>query len=570
MLGRIVLLLTTLSFLAVSGAAGAAAPKSESQQYLSNKPWNGVPNAAATSREIDQLVALEAAKSKGTPTAIVSDEVFLRRVCLDLTGRLPTPAELADFFKDKSPDKRSRKIDELLASDAYAQHWANYWRDVFATRVTDNARRALVFSFQNWLVQQFAANRPWDQIARDILTAKGRMSLPRVRPTDTPAEGDENPAAFFLLAYPGNDGIYDRTNEAARIFLGVQIQCAQCHDHPYDGWKREQYHELAAFFGRLTERPVFEVAEERRRLVGFQLISRPFGDHRMPDVEDPKKSYSVSLRFLDGTSHSTRSGDEQRRAFLADKITKDNYYFAAAFVNRVWGELMGRAMVEPVDDLGPTRDGIESPILVRLSAGFRASGYDIKALLRTICNTEAYQRQLVADPSAVGQVAGAGRTPRRIDADALWQSLTDVLGPINRLNLGRFMPRSSNMMPNAGGLASRFGVEGQFKQEFRFDPSLPTDEIENTIPQALWMMNNAELQGRIRADSTTMLGRLLIEYPKDADAVTQLYLRVLARKPSDNERNKALSYIRRVNNRREAFEDLLWALINSTEFQTKR
>lgn len=569
MLARTVVLATTLAFLGLLGVARPAAPKSESRQYLSNKPWSGVPNAPATPREIDQLLAAEAAKSKGTPPSVASDEVFLRRVCLDLTGRLPTPAELAEFIKDKRQDKRSRKIDELLASDAYAQHWANYWRDVFATRVTDNARRALVFSFQSWLVQQFAVNRPWDEIAREILTASGRMNLPRIRPGETPSESEENPAAFFLLAYPGNDGIYDRTNEAARIFLGVQIQCAQCHDHPYDGWKREQYHELAAFFGRLTERPVFEVAEERRRLVGFQLISRPFGDHRMPDLEEPKKSYSVSLRFLDGTPHSSRSRDEQRRAFLAEKITKDNYYFAAAFVNRMWGELTGRAMVEPVDDLGPTRDGIESPILVRLSAGFRASGYDIKALLRTICNTEAYQRQLAMEPSA-SQVAGAGRTPRRIDADALWRSLTDVLGPINRLNFGRFTPRSSNMMANAGGLAARFGVEGQFKQEFRFDPSLPTDEIENTIPQALWMMNNAELQGRVRADGTTMLGRLLIDYPKDADAVTQLYLRVLARKPSDNERNKALSYIRRVNNRREAFEDLLWALINSTEFQTKR
>lgn len=550
--------------------AWSAAPKSESRQYLSNKSWNSVPKTALTPRDIDELLATAVARSTASTSPIVSDEVFLRRVRLDLTGRLPSPTEIAEFVTDKSPEKRSRKIDQLLASDDYARHWANYWRDVFVSRVTDNARRALVPPFENWLTQQFAANRPWDEIARDILTAKGRLNLPRLRPGDGPAETEDSPAAFFLLAYPGSDGIYDRTNEAARIFLGLQIQCAQCHDHPYDGWKREQYHELAAFFGKLTDRPIFEVANERRRLVGFQLVSRPFGDHRMPDAEDPKKSYPVSLRFLDGTAHSTRSGDEPRRAFLADKITRDNYYFAAAFVNRMWGEFMGRAIVQPVDDLGPTRDGIESPILVRLAAGFKASGYDVKALLRVICNSEAYQRRAAEEFATAGGQPSAGLVPRRLNADALWQSLSDVLGPITRVNLGRFGARASNMMMNAAGLAARFGVEGQFKQEFRFDPSLPPDDVESTIPQALWLMNNSELHGRLRAESTTMLGRLLMDYPKDADAVAQLYLRVLARKPSDNERSKALNYIRRVNNRREAYEDLLWALINSTEFQTRR
>ena len=559
----------------------AAPPKSETRQCLDNRPWTNVSAAVLSASEIDRLVTDELAKAKVSPAPLVSDEQFLRRVTLDLTGRLPTVEELRAFTKDKDPAKRRRRIDELLASEDYARRWAAYWREVFASRVTDNLRRGIAGPFENWLQEQFRSNRKWDEITRDILTAQGGIYLPFAAPKEANPAADikENPATFFLVAHTGDTAIYDRTNETARVFLGIQIQCAQCHDHPYDGWKREQYHELAAYFGKVTDRPMVERQDGRVRILGFRTVSRPLGDHRMPDIEDPKKTYPVSLRFLDGTFFGSRTSDEQRRAALAEKITHDNYYFAAAFVNRMWGELLGRAIVEPVDDLGPSKEGTTSPLLARLAAGFKASGYDIKALLRVICNSETYQRQLAPATSAEVASLSAGASPKRLDADTLWHSLTDVLGPINRfgpfLNQGAQRPGAMTMrsampaMPG-GPLAARFGPEGRFKQEFRFDPSLPSHEIEDTIPQVLVLMNGAEIQRQIQANGATMLGRLLSEHAHDGEAVTALYLRVLTRKPTDQERSKAINYIRRVNNRREAYEDLLWALLNSTEFQTKR
>jgi hypothetical protein len=552
----------------------AAPPKSESRRYLDNKAWIGISKAPLSPKEIDRLVADEWAKAKMTPPARTTDEQFLRRVTLDLAGRLPTPSELHDFVTDTDPNKRTRWIDKLLDSQDYARRWASYWREVFASRVTDNLRRALAGTFEAWLAEQFRSNRPWDEIARDILTAQGAIYFPMLRPNDSNSSNvPESPAAFFLLSYSGDTAIYDRTNEAARIFLGIQIQCAQCHDHPYDGWQREQYHELAAYFGKVTERPIVERQSEGRiRIIGFRVVSRPFGDHRMPDLDDPKKTYPVSLRFLDGTPHPTRTTDESRRESLASRFTKENYYFAAAFVNRIWSELLGHGIVEPVDDLGPSKEGVTSPLLVRLAAGFRGSGFDVKALLRAICQSESYQRQSAAMTPTGPAAIALGPSPKRLDAESLWRSLTDVLGQITRFGmLGPNGPRANAMMmANAGGAAARFGTEGQFKQEFRFDPSLTADDIESTIPQVLWLMNHPEIQRRIRADATTMLGQLLRDFPRDGDAIRALYRRVLARQPTENEQAKALNYVRRANNRREAYEDLLWALLNSTEFQTKR
>jgi hypothetical protein len=204
-------------------------------------------------------------------------------------------------------------------------------------------------------------------------------------------------------------------------------------------------------------------------------------------------------------------------------------------------------------------------VLARVSAGFKGSGYDVKSLLRVICNTETYQRQIRPGESGEHQ-RFAGAHPTRLPAESLWQSLTTVLGTFQVQGPGG---RPGMMMP-MGPFANRFSLEGLFKEEFRFDPSLPPDDVEGSIPQALMLMNNPQIQQKIKAEGTNLLGRVLSSYSHDEDAVQIVYLRVLARKPTDRERDKALSYIKKVGRRSEAFEDLLWALLNSTEFQTKR
>jgi Protein of unknown function (DUF1549)/Protein of unknown function (DUF1553) len=537
------------------GLTAAAPPKSDKNQKLTNDEWKGVSTAPLKSSEIDQLVAKEQEAVKVKPSSKTTDEQFIRRVMLELTGRLPLPADVTEFVADRDANKRTKLVDKLLDSDDYAKHWSRYWRDVFMSKVTDMRGRAGAPSFEAWLAEQFQKNQPWDRMARELLTATGTQPIRLGRPVEPDAK---NGVASFMLSYQGVDAINDRTAETARIFLGIQIQCAQCHDHPFDGWKQEQFHELASYFAKLGERPVFEMVNEKRQITGIELISKPFGEHKMPDRDNPRSGKTMSPKFLDGRTLSTRTNDGERRQSLADAITKDNYYFAAALVNRMWGELMGQAFCQPIDDMGPGKTPVMPAVLARVSAGFKGSGYDVKALLRSICNSDTYQRQIRPGDSSEEHLQFAGIYPTRLRADALWQSLVTVLGSMGQ------------PMPGGNPFAARFSLEGQFKEEFRYDPSLPPDEVESSIPQALMLMNNSQIQTKIRAQGTNLLGRILTAYPKEEDAIRMVYLRTLARKPTDRERDKALGYVKKSNRRSEAYEDLLWALLNSTEFQTKR
>jgi hypothetical protein len=197
--------------------------------------------------------------------------------------------------------------------------------------------------------------------------------------------------------------------------------------------------------------------------------------------------------------------------------------------------------------------------LARISASFAGNGFDVKQLLRAICTSDTYQRQIRPGESHGDHLQFAGINPTRLRSESLWQALVTVLGSLG--------PPAS---PTSGPFGRRFSVEGQFKDEFRFDPSLPPDEVESSIPQALMLMNNPTIQQRIRAQATNLLARILSSYSRDEEALRMVYLRTLSRKPSDREQEKALAYVKKVGNRSEAFEDILWALVNSTEFQTRR
>jgi hypothetical protein len=524
-------------------------PPAPRSSILTSEAWEKVPMTVAKPDDIDKLVARELEVSKITPAPLTTDEQFLRRVTLDLSGQLPQPADVDEFVADKDPKKRAKLIDKLLDSDEYAQHWSRYWRGVFEAKLTDFRDRLLARSFETWMTDQLKNDRHWDVIARELITASGECKFD---------DNGQNGNTFFLASHHGADAANERAAETSRVFLGIQIQCAQCHDHPFDQWKRVQFHELAAYYARLRERPV----RDGNRLVGAELISIPRGEHEMPGKEDPKKTLTTYPRFLDGKTPSKDLGDKDRRKALADSVTeKSNYWFAGAYVNRMWGELMGQSFYQPVDDMGPQKEAVFADVLVRLAASFRATDYDVKAFLRTVCNTQTYQRQIRLGESAEQHLHFAAAYPKRLPADALWESLAGVLGHL-----------SANG-PGAGpfaGFRGPQGLEGLFKLEFTFDPSSKSDEIEGSISQALLLMNNPVINARIQAKGTTLLGRILSSYEDDDDALRMVYLKVLARKPTDKERDKCKDYIAKVGKRSEAFEDILWALINSTEFQTKR
>lgn len=304
-----------LTLTALGGSALAAAqadgdkkapPKKTATSTAAAIPaeqWKQASTAALKPGELDALLAEQLQKHGVKPAPLTTDEQFIRRVYLDLTGKLPMPADITEFVKDKNPNRRAKLIDRLLETDDFCRHWADYWYSVIALRVTDPLLQITGQQFKPWMVEQLKTNKSWADITRSMLLAEGEM---RFFPGKD-GKYKPNGSSFLLGSRRGTDAATERAAETSRIFLGVQIQCAQCHDHPSDVWKRQQFHEFAAYFGRLRERPIFE----EKRIVGFALVSTPFGEYQMPGKDNKKEvkkkgfgpgGAGLAPRFLDGKS----------------------------------------------------------------------------------------------------------------------------------------------------------------------------------------------------------------------------------------------------------------------------
>lgn len=512
-----------------------------------------VSRTAVSPQRIDELIdaALGLAAKGYTPTKQTTDEQFLRRVFLDLTGTLPTPAQLAAFTADADPHKRAKEIDRLLDSDAYARHWARFWRDVVTARLTLRRTMGLTRAFEEWLFERFRAHDTWRAITRDILTAEGELRFT----LNTPSP--ENGGLFFLVAHDGAEA-EERAAETSRVFLGIQIQCAQCHDHPTENWKRNQFHEFAAYFARIKYDQLFDGG----KLSGVRLVKLDKGEHKVQSLKNPDEYSFAHPRFLDGRAPDEKLDDRDRRLALAEAMTADeNFWFAAAHVNRVWNEMTGHSFYPHVDDLGSMKPVALPEVLTALVGSFQNSGYDPRALLRTIANTATYQRQLGREAPGEPGIAYIAATSKPLRADTVWDSLVHVFGKIEP---GARFHTGSGVRFNGSFL------EGKFRTEFDFDPSLDRDEVQGTIPQALLLMNNPALNKHLKTARTSVVGRLLREHPVDEVALAHLYRLTLARTPTERERTRCLNHIANAPTREEAYEDVLWALINSTEFQRNR
>ncbi|MDA1018487.1 MAG: DUF1553 domain-containing protein, partial [Planctomycetota bacterium] len=452
------------------------------------------------------------------------------------------------------------------------------------------------------------------------------------------ATGDvrENGATAIMFAHEGDAS--EIAAETSRIFLGIQMQCANCHNHPTDNWTRDQFHQLAAFFPRVGVRPkqvdgmlrsfeVVSVNVERRQgnrfdseflfnrmdrnrdgkltkaeVAGVPQLAQNFDrlleridtnkdgalsreeaknfqpppnnrpgqgslEHRMPDLADPSSEGTQinPVFFATGAKAKPGLSDLQRRELLAKYLTTtDNPWFARAFVNRVWAEMLGEGFYMPVDDLGPQRSASFPAVLDALCQAFRANQFDIKWLYRTIANTKTYQRRISNRDRYDGSLAFGSAAPTRLRADQIYSSLSEVLG----FDESQLQTRGRGMA--GGGMARRGGPRAAFSELFGFDPSTPQEDITGNVPQALFMMNSSLVNGFIRSLGDTKLSRILNKHPKNEDAVREVYLLALARDPSDKELKISLDYIGEVGNRGEAFEDLMWSLLNSSEFISKR
>jgi hypothetical protein len=520
------------------------------------------PDIDRTARQVDKLLAEELHGSEADLAPQTSDAVWLRRVWLDTVGDIPSPEHVTAFVLDPAPNKRARVVTERVNNPQFGHNWARYWRDVILYRRVEERAVLSADSVTAWLTEEINAGRGWDKIASEIITSTGDVR--------------ENGATAIIFAQDGRTE--ETTAEVARIFLGIQIQCAQCHDHPYDRWQREEFHELAAFFPRTTLRPV-NTATKRSFAVGSNDNPRMRGnrdnvnrtgapEHYMSDLEDPQApgTRMQPKFFLTGAQIPFGTPDAERRGMAAELIT-ESPWFATALVNRMWAELVGEGFYEPVDDIGPDREPSAPKAVEYLSQQFIKSGYDTRWLVKVITATEAYGRQ--SRPRRLpGDVPFTANVAQPLRADQLFNALLSALDiPENG--------RNALSLGNAGGrpYGGRNTPRNVFNATFGYDPSEPRESISGSIPQALAMMNTPQLNAAISAGNRrqqTSLGKLLADIPDDDDLVTELYLKTLSREPTDSELADALTYRQSVGDRNEAAEDLLWGLINGAEFSYRR
>jgi hypothetical protein len=514
------------------------------------------PQAAEVARQLDESLAKELLTASVDVAPPCDDATFLRRAWLDIVGDIPAPEHVIAFTLDKSPDKRARLVRDLLADPQYGLNWARYWRDVIFYRRIEERALISVNALEADLTDRLNENAPWNQIAEEFITATGDVR--------------DNGATAIIMAQEGRTE--ETTAEVARIFLGMQIQCAQCHDHPYDRWKREQFHELAAFFPRIGVRPVqsptrrsFQVVASDRpmRIPKNDDGNRPMAEHMMPDLEDPSApgTQMQPKFFLTSAKLSTGTLDVDRREKLAQWLT-GNEWFAVAAVNRMWAELVGEGFYEPVDDVGPDREARAPETLKLLAANFRRSGYDMKWLVETITATDAYQRQSRPRNVEEDHVPFAASVPQPLRGDQLYNAV------LSALDLNDEEPQQQGR-GGGGGLYRRPNRRGQFNLTFGYDPSEPRDTVTGSIPQALTLMNSPQVAGAMKANRGVLSG-LLGEIKNHEDLFVELYLRTLSRQPTEDELARALAYVDEVGNRKTAVEDMAWALLNSAEFRHRR
>jgi hypothetical protein len=488
---------------------------------------------AQMAARVDEILAKRWKEEGVTPAPPASDGEFLRRASLDLSGIIPTVHDVRQFLADASADKRAKLIERLLAKPTHATHLANHWRKVMLPADANVAQFGGDVGFYGWLRGQFADNVPYDKMVTELLVATGNAQTP-------------GPALFYTALQLKPEELAASTS---KIFLGVQIQCAQCHNHPFDQWTRKDFWGYAAFFARL-QRP------QGPQQFAFQVNDADTGDVKIPDTNEV-----VLPKFLAG-AESPDSADQKRRIRLAIWLTSgENPYFAKAAVNRLWAMMFGRGIVNPVDDLGDHNAPSHPELLNELAKYFVDTGFDVRNFVRTLAATKAYQlsSESAADapdrPELFARMAIKTLTPEQ-----LYDCLSEAM-------------RKREAANQFGGQAVGFRGFDQTRQSFlaKFGTGgQSAAEYEAGIPQALTLMN-----GRMVRDATDIANSDILAsldapfFAGEADRVETLFLSTLSRFPTEEERAKFVTYAERRANegqRRKALSDILWALLNSAEF----
>lgn len=464
------------------------------------------------------------------PAKPASDAEFLRRAWLDLCGVIPPLnhsdgiSGIRDFLKSTAPNKREQLIEALLEHPRHSAHLANTWKDIMLPSDTNVRRFGGDNGFQSWLRGQFADNRPYDELVSDVLLANGNAN-------------QVGPALFYTALELKPEELAASTS---RIFLGTQIQCAQCHDHPFDHWTRKDFWGYAAFFGQL------------QRTNGGQRTFQ-VSDASKGSVKIPETNEIVEPAFLGGVESPDHNEHTRRERLAMWMVSKDNPYFARATVNRVWALLFGRGIVNPVDDFGTHNLPSHPKLLNELAHEFAHSGYDLKWLLRILTRTRAYQMSSASDSQSEDQPELCARMAiKSLTAEQLYDCLAEA-----------------TRRREETGTTRRYDQNRQvFLEKFRA-PTQGLTEYEAGIPQALTLMNGTLIRRATDLGQSDLLVAINAPFFTNEQRVEALFLSTLSRYPHPNERDKILKYVEKggtAGDSQKALGDVLWALLNSAEF----
>jgi len=490
--------------------------------------WTNPPEA----NYIDTLVNNKLKKLRIEPSGVCDDATFVRRVYLDIIGVLPTPDEYARFMVSTLPTKREHLVDELLDRKEFAELWVLKWAELLQIRSSNEVSYKAMLLYYGWLQEKIAKNVPTDEWVRELLGANGGTF--------------KNPATNY---YQLERDVLKVTENVAQVFMGMRIQCAQCHNHPFDRWTMDDYYSFASFFTQIGRKGT----DDARELVIFNSGGG--------EVNHPVHKRPMPPKFLGGTALADVAGKDRRVVAANWLASADNPYFAKNLSNIVWGHFFGQGIINEIDDVRISNPASNQELLDELGKKFTGYKYDFKKLVRDICTSQTYQRSTQPTKTNESDTRNFARGPiRRIRAETMLDVITQVTDTKNKF---QGLPLGARAVQIADG-----GVSTYFLTTF----GRPTREtvcscevrLEPTLSQSLHLLNGGTVEPKIAQGN--LVGKMLQEKKTASQIIEQMYVRCLSRTPKPEELKALLAAVDAAKDKKQALEDVFWAIMNSREF----
>ncbi|MBI2477503.1 MAG: DUF1549 domain-containing protein [Planctomycetia bacterium] len=485
----------------------------------------------AANNYVDELMLEKFKKLRIQPSELCTDEEFLRRVTIDITGALPTVEEYYAFIQDTDPAKRDKVVDDLLGRKEFVELWVMKWAELLQIRTTQQITTKPMLRFYNWVQERIASNMPMDQMVRELLGASGG-TFANAATNYYQMESDPNKVSENIT----------------QVFMGMRLQCAQCHNHPFDRWTMDDYYGFAAFFSQIGRKASEDPREQIIFNRGSGEVNHPVGNRRM----EPK--------FLGGAVPDVNGKD--RRVVMAEWLASaDNPYFATNLANIVWNHFFGRGIINEVDDVRVSNPPVNPELLSTLGQKFTEYNYDFKKLVRDICTSRTYQLGTKTNESNKGDDRNFSHaTIRRLRAEVLLDAISQVTDTKNKFP---GLPTGARAVQIANGNTSNYFLT-TFGRATRESVCACEVKMEPNLSQALHLLNGDTLQTKIQGGK--LIEKRLTEKVAPAQIIEEIYIRCLTRKPLETEMKELLAVLDQEKADQRVLEDVFWALLNSREF----